>query len=131
MFTSDFAESGVQGARLQAEPIEAAKQAKMLSEIHGDVAIRIAPTSLDAAREMIEEVRGLAPIEAIAARRKATWTRSPPLSWPCRISPACPTAAPRRPRSIPRWPGIRDAASSPSPRWSPSASSGCAWGLPL
>ncbi|MCG8543535.1 MAG: acetate--CoA ligase family protein, partial [Alphaproteobacteria bacterium] len=33
-----------------------------LSEIYGDVAVRIAPVSLETARQMIEEVRGLAPI---------------------------------------------------------------------
>lgn len=34
----------------------------VLSEIYGDVAIRIAPVSVETAREMIEEVDGLAPI---------------------------------------------------------------------
>ena len=34
----------------------------VLSEIYGDVAVRIAPVSPGTAREMIEEVRGLAPI---------------------------------------------------------------------
>ena len=34
----------------------------VLSEIYGDVAIRIAPVSVETAREMIDEVDGLAPI---------------------------------------------------------------------
>ena len=34
----------------------------ILSEVYGDVAIRIAPVSKATAREMIEEVKGLAPI---------------------------------------------------------------------
>jgi succinyl-CoA synthetase beta subunit len=34
----------------------------VLSEVYGDVAIRIAPVSREIAREMIEEVKGIAPI---------------------------------------------------------------------
>ncbi len=42
----------------------------VLSEIYGDIAIRIAPVSIDTAREMIDEVDGLAPIRGYRGMAK-------------------------------------------------------------
>ncbi len=71
----------------------------VLTEIYKDSAVRVAPVDLDQAREMIAEVRGLAPFKATGECRTATWRRWPPPSSRFRRWPLRTAAASSRPRS--------------------------------
>jgi hypothetical protein len=80
----------------------------VLAEIYGDAAVRIAPVSEETAREMVDEVAGLALV------RGCPWATSRRSLQPSRRCPAWRTC-PRfpRPRSTRSSSGMRAPASSP------------------